>query len=143
MGIRQRVEIVKALFRGARLLILDEPTSVLTPLEAEELFETLQSMVKEGMTVVMITHKLPEVMAISDRVTVLRRGKVVSTIETEQTNPVDLSMKMVGREVDFELEKEDAKPGKVVLDVKNLSACDDKDQLALEDISLSIHQGEI
>jgi simple sugar transport system ATP-binding protein len=143
MGIRQRVEIVKALFRGARLLILDEPTSVLTPIETEELFETLQSMVKEGMTVVMITHKLPEVMAISDRVTVLRRGKVVATIETKQTNPVDLSMKMVGREVDFELEKEDVKRGNLVLDVKNLSACDDKDQVALDDISFSIHQGEI
>jgi simple sugar transport system ATP-binding protein len=143
MGIRQRVEIVKALFRGARILILDEPTSVLTPLEAQELFETLQSMVKEGMTVIMITHKLPEVMAISDRVTVLRRGKVVATIETKQTSPVDLSMKMVGRAVDFDLEKDDTKRGKAVLEVINLSACDDKDQLALDDVSFTIHQGEI
>ncbi len=143
MGVRQRVEIVKALYRGARILILDEPTSVLTPLETEELFETLQSMVKEGMTVVMITHKLPEVMAISDRVTILRRGQVVATIETKQTNPVDLSTKMVGRAVDFDIEKEDIKPGNVVLEVKALTALDDKNQQALEDISFSIHQGEI
>ncbi|MHA2377817.1 MAG: ABC transporter ATP-binding protein [Candidatus Thorarchaeota archaeon] len=143
MGVRQRVEIVKALFRGARVLILDEPTSVLTPLEVEDLFQTLRSMVKEGMTVVMITHKLPEVMAISDRVTVLRRGKVVATIDTKQTNPVDLSMKMVGRAVDFDIEKEDAKRGRVVLEVNGLSALDDEEQLALKDISFSIHQGEI
>jgi len=143
MGVRQRVEIVKALFRGARVLILDEPTSVLTPLEVEDLFQTLRSMVKEGMTVVMITHKLPEVMTISDRVTVLRRGKVVATIDTKQTNPVDLSMKMVGRAVDFDIEKEDAKRGRVVLEVNGLSALDDEEQLALKDISFSIHQGEI
>lgn len=143
MGVRQRVEIVKALYRGAKILILDEPTSVLTPLEAEELFETLQSMVKEGMTVVMITHKLPEVMAYSNRVTVLKRGKVVATIETKDTNPADLSMKMVGRAVDFDLEKKDVKRGNIVLEVKALSAMNDKKQQALEDISFAIHQGEI
>lgn len=143
MGVRQRVEIVKALYRGAKILILDEPTSVLTPLEADELFETLQAMVKEGMTIVMITHKLPEVMAYSNRVTVLRRGKVVATIETKDTNPADLSMKMVGRAVDFDIKKKDVKRGNIVLEVNALSAMNDKNQQALKDISFSIHQGEI
>jgi len=143
MGVRQRVEIVKALYRGARVLILDEPTSVLTPLETEALFKTLKSMVKEGLTIVLITHKLPEVMAISDRVTVLRRGQVVATIETKQTNPVDLSMKMVGREVDFSFDKTGVKPGRAVLDVKGISAMNDKNQQALKDVSFIVHEGEI
>ncbi len=143
MGVQQRVEIVKALYRGAKLLILDEPTSVLTPQETEAFFETLRSMVKGGLTIVMITHKLPEVMAISNRVTILRRGRVVATIATNQTNPVDLSMKMVGREVDFTLDKTVAKPGKAVLEVKGIRAMDDKDQQALNDVSFSVHEGEI
>ena len=143
MGIRQRVEIVKALYRGARILILDEPTSVLTPLEAEDLFDTLKSMVKEGLTVVIITHKLPEVFIICDRVTVLRRGRFVETVEIKQTNKEDLSMKMVGREVHFSHKKASIKPGKVVLNVKSLKAMNDRGQEALKDISFSIHEGEI
>ncbi|KKL72481.1 hypothetical protein LCGC14_2084490, partial [marine sediment metagenome] len=143
MGIRQRVEIIKALYRGARILILDEPTSVLTPLEIDAFFDALKSMVKEGLTVVIITHKLPEVFAISDRVTVLRRGRFVETVETKLTNPKDLSIKMVGREIHFGQERIDIKPGKVVLDVQGLKTMNDKGQEALKGISFSIHEGEI
>ena len=143
MGIRQRVEIIKALYRGARILILDEPTSVLTPLEIHDFFDALKSMVKEGLTVVIITHKLPEVFAISDRVTVLRRGRFVETVETKLTNPKDLSMKMIGREINSGQEKVDIKPGKVVLDVQGLKTMNDKGQEALKGISFSIHEGEI
>jgi simple sugar transport system ATP-binding protein len=143
MGIRQRVEIIKALYRGAKLLILDEPTSVLTPLEVEDFFKTLKSMVKKGLTVIIITHKLPEVFAISDRVTVLRRGRFVETIETKDTTPENLSLKMVGREIFFEYDKPDSKPGEIVLDVKGLTAMNNKGQEALSDISFSIREGEI
>ncbi len=143
MGTRQRVEIVKALYRGARVLILDEPTSVLTPQEIEDFFETLKSMVKEGLTIIIITHKLPEVMAISNQVTVLRRGQVIATAATDKTDPVDLSMKMVGREVDFSVDKTVAKPGKAVLEVNGINATSDTDQLALNDVSFSVHEGEI
>ena len=143
MGIRQRVEIIKALYRGARILILDEPTSVLTPLEIDDFFDVLKSMVKEGLTVVIITHKLPEVFAISDRVTVLRDGCFVETVETKLTNPNDLSMKMIGRTIHSRKEKGDIKCGKVVLDVQSLKTMNDKGQEALKGISFSIHEGEI
>lgn len=143
IGERQRVEIIKALYRGAQVLILDEPTSVLTPQETEDFFKTLRSMVQEGLTIIFITHKLPEVMAISDRVTVLRHGKVMATIETKQTNPIDLSKKMVGREVLFSIEKPKAEKGKVVLEVKNLWTLSDKGLPALKNVSFSIHEGEI
>lgn len=143
IGERQRVEIIKALYRGAQTLILDEPTSVLTPQETEDFFKTLRSMVEEGLTIIFITHKLPEVMAISERVTVLRRGKVVAKIETKRTNPMDLSKKMVGREVLFSIEKHRAKKGKAVLEVKNLWALSDKGQPALKNVSFYIHEGEI
>jgi simple sugar transport system ATP-binding protein len=143
MGIRQRVEIIKTLYRGARILILDEPTSVLTPLEIDDFFDALKSMVKEGLTVVIITHKLPEVFAISNRVTVLRRGRFVETVETKLTNPKDLSIKMVGREIHLGQERIDVKPGKVVLDVQGLKTMNEKGQEALRGISFSIHEGEI
>ena len=143
IGERQRVEIVKALYRGAQVLILDEPTSVLTPQETEDLFRTLRSMVKEGLTIIFITHKLPEVMAISDRVTVLRRGQVVARIETKKTNPKELSKMMVGREVLFNIEKHRTEKGKAVLEVENLWAMSDKGQPALKEVSFYIDEGEI
>lgn len=143
MGIRQRVEIIKALYRGAKLLILDEPTSVLTPSEVDEFFVSLKSMVKEGLTVIIITHKLPEVFAISDRVTVLRRGRFIETVNTKDTNPDELSLKMIGREIDHETDKVDFKPGKIVLDVKDLKAQNNKGQEALKEITFSIREGEI
>jgi len=112
-------------------------------LEIKDFFDALKSMVKEGVTVVFITHKLPEVFAISDRVTVLRNGRFVETIETNQTNPKDLSMKMVGREIHSGQEKGDIKHDKVVLDVQGLKTMNDKGQEALKGISFSIHEGEI
>jgi len=143
MGERQRVEILKALYRDAQVLILDEPTSVLTPQETEDFFKTLRSMVNQGFTIVFITHKLPEVMEISDRVTVLRRGKVVARSDTKLTNPIELSKMMVGREVAINIEKQKPEEGKVALEVKNLSAMGDKGLLALKNLSFSIHEGEI
>jgi ABC-type uncharacterized transport system ATPase subunit len=143
VGERQRVEIIKALYRGAKVLILDEPTSVLTPQETEDLFKALRSMAEEGLAIIFITHKLPEVMAISDRVTVLRRGKVVATITTQETNPTDLSRKMIGKDVLLSVEKGKAEKGKVVLEVKNLWALTEEGVPALKNISFSIHEGEI
>jgi len=143
VGERQRVEIIKVLYRGARVLILDEPTSVLTLQETDDLFKMLRSMVNEGLGVVFITHKLPEVMAISDRVTVLRRGRVTARVETKHTNPADLAEKMVGKEVLFSVEKSEALKEKVALEIKNLWALSDKGVPALKDVSFSIHEGEI
>ena len=143
MGERQRVEILKALYRRVRVLILDEPTSVLTPQETEDLFKTLRSMVKQGLTIVFITHKLREAIEISDRVTVLRRGKVVARKDTKMTNPVELAKLMVGKEIIEDIKKKRAKKGKIALEVKNLSAVGDNGLLALKNVSFSIHEGEI
>lgn len=144
VGERQRVEIIKALYRGAQVLILDEPTSVLTPDETNDLMITLRRMAKERLAVIpFITHKLPEVIAISDRVTVLRRGKVVAKIKTKQTNEKELASKMVGREVLFRVKKPKTKEGEIVLEVKDLEALSDKELPALKKVSLSIHRREI
>ncbi len=142
-GEQQRVEIIKALYRGADVLILDEPTTMLTPAETKELFHTLRRMAEEGRTVIFITHKLEEVMAVSDRVTVLRKGKVVGTMKTADTDQRELARMMVGREVLFQLEKTPFKPGKVVLEVENLNALNDKGLPALHDVSFTIREGEI
>jgi len=142
-GEQQRVEILKALYRGANILILDEPTSVLTPGEIKELFATLRRMAEEGRAIVFITHKLDEVMAVSDRVTVLRKGRVVATLETSKTNKRELARLMVGREVLFQLEKSPARIGGVVLEVRNLQALNDKGLLALKGVSFKVHEGEI
>lgn len=144
VGERQRVEIIKAIYRGAQVLILDEPTSVLTPLEMKELFLTLRRMVDEGYAVIpFITHKLPEVMALCDRVTVLRDGKVVSKTLTSQTSERDLAKKMVGREIVLRVSRRKVRMGKVVLEVKNLEALSDREISALKGISFSVHEGEI
>lgn len=144
VGEQQRVEILKALYRGAQVLILDEPTSVLTPPEVKELMLILKRMTREGLAVIpFITHKLPEVMAVSDRVTVLRRGKVMMTIETNRTDERALAEKMVGREVFFKIRKVKTKSQRTVIDVKGLRALDDRGLLALKDISFSIREGEI
>ncbi len=143
VGEKQRVEIIKALYRGANILILDEPTAVLTPQEADELFEVLRDMKKEGKSVVFISHKLDEVMEISDRVTVLRDGKAIKTLITKETSPEELARIMVGREVIFSLSKPPAKPGKEVIRVENLKALNDKGLLALDGMSFAIREGEI
>ncbi len=143
MGIRQRVEIIKSLYRGARILILDEPTSVLTPQEIKEFFKALKSMANEGLSVIIITHKLPEVFAISERVTVLRRGRLIDTVETKSTDPKTLSLKMVGREIKSEQERAEIESKKPILEVRDIKTLNDKGQEALKGISFSINEGEI
>jgi len=143
VGEQQRVEILKMLYRGAKILILDEPTAVLTPQEVEKLFATLRQMVEEEKTVIFISHKLDEVMEISDRITVLRGGRVVATVRREETSLRELAKMMVGREVLFRGSKEEVKAGEVVLDVRDLCANDDKGLPALKHVSFTVREGEI
>ncbi|MGB9879963.1 MAG: ABC transporter ATP-binding protein, partial [Anaerolineae bacterium] len=142
-GEQQRVEIIKALCRGADILILDEPTSMLTPGEIDELMSIIRRMAAEGHTIVFITHKLDEVFAISDRVTVLRQGKVAATLETAQTDKTSLARLMVGRDVIFRLEKKPAQTGEVVLRVEDLHVLDDRRLPAVKGVSLTVSAGEI
>ncbi len=145
MGERQRVEIIKALYREAETLILDEPTSVLTPQETEGLFHFMRSMAAEGRAVIVITHKLPEVMAVSDRVTVLRHGEVVARLNTKDTTPDELAEKMIGRGFPHEVAAapEAGPAGKVVLELRGVSALNDKGVLALDDVSFALRGGEV
>ena len=145
VGEQQRVEILKALYRGARILILDEPTSLLTPQEADDLFQTLRLMSAEQRTVIFISHKLEEVMAISNRVTVLRRGKVVGTVMTKETNQRELARMMVGRDVVFTQKKEGPAKAErtVVLELRGICANGDLGTPALREVNLSVHGGEI
>ena len=143
VGEQQRVEILKALYRGARILIMDEPTAVLTPQEATELFTTLRRMASEGHTIVFISHKLREVLSVADRITVLRRGEVVDTVPAQGTDRQELARMMVGREVVFRLERRESSPGDVVLELEGLTALGDKGLEALRDVSLAVRRGEI
>jgi len=143
VGIEQRIEIIKVLYRGAEILILDEPTAVLVPQEVDELFEILRSLKDQGKTIIFITHKLQEVMAISDRVTVMRRGKVVDTVATDETSRQEIATMMVGRQVLFRVERKDAQPGKEVLRIEDLHALDNKQLPALRGISFSVREREI
>ncbi len=143
VGERQRVEIMKALYRGATLLILDEPTAVLTPQEVEELFVTLRYMKENGYCLVFISHKLQEVLAISDRITVLREGRRIGTVSTEGMTRRELARMMVGREVMLEQTRDEVKVGDVRLRLRNVSARGVSGQPALRDLSLSVKAGEI
>ncbi len=143
VGEQQRVEILKLLYRGAEVLILDEPTAVLTPQESEQLARTLHRMAAEGKAVIFITHKLDEVMEFADRVTVLRGGRVVATLPTAETTKEELARLMVGREVLFRLAKRTCEPGEVALEVENLSARNDKGLPALRGVSFKICSGQI
>lgn len=143
VGEKQRVEILKALYRGAEILILDEPTAVLTPQESEGLFETLETLSEEGTSIVYISHKLDEVLEISDRITVLREGKKVATKDRKEVDRSDLAELMVGREVVFRLEKPDVEIGGPLLEIKELSALDDQGLPALKNVSLTVREGEI
>ena len=143
VGEQQRVEILKLLFRGAEILILDEPTAVLTPNEAAELGKTLRRMCAEGKAVVFISHKLDEVMSFCDRVTVLRDGRNVAALATGDTDKAALAELMVGREVLFRVEKEDTEIGEVVLSVEEVCALNDKGFPALQDVSLQVASGEV
>ena len=143
VGEQQRVEIVKALYRGAELLILDEPTAVLTPQEATELFATLRGLVAEGLSIIFITHKLNEVMGVADRVSVMRDGRLISTLMVKDTNQAELAMMMVGREVSFTLDKPPVEPGELVLEAKALTVGDRRGRALLGGVSLLVRQGEI
>jgi ABC-type uncharacterized transport system ATPase subunit len=140
---RQKVEILKALYRGARILIMDEPTSVLSPQEKAELMAALRGMVEgEGLSIIFITHKLPEAIAASDRITVLRKGRVVGTMDARDADPRALALMMVGRETTFESSRSDVR-GKVVLEVDGVEAVDDTGRSALGGVSLQLREGEI
>jgi simple sugar transport system ATP-binding protein len=143
VGLQQRAEIVKVLYRGADILILDEPTGVLTPQESAELFRVLRGLQQSGKTIIFISHKLKEVLEISDRITVMRRGKVVGHLLTPQTTEQEIARMMVGRDVLLRVDKAPAKPGPVALTVENLTADSDVGVPALRGISFELHQGEI
>jgi simple sugar transport system ATP-binding protein len=143
VGMQQRVEILKALYRGAEVLILDEPTAVLTPQEVDELAVIMRSLVRQGKSIIFITHKLREVIAISDRVTVLRRGKCVGTGETKNTTQEELAQMMVGRKVVLSVDKEPVKTGDTVLSVQNLHARGSRNLPALKGVSFDVKAGEI
>lgn len=143
VGQQQRVELLKALFRHAHLLILDEPTAVLTPQEVEEFFVILRNMREQGKTVVIITHKLSEVLAISDEVTVMRDGRVVGRVQTSETNAAELARMMVGREVLLRVEKSEAHAGETVLSVQRLSVVVSGGERGLRDVSFDVCSGEI
>jgi general nucleoside transport system ATP-binding protein len=143
VGQQQRVEILKALFRGADILILDEPTAVLTPQEATDLFEILRKLVGEGMSVIFISHKLNEVLAIADRITVLRRGKRIDTILREGATEQGLAQMMVGREVLLRVEKKSAEPGETLLALEDVHVSDERGLPAVRGVSLDVRAGEI
>jgi simple sugar transport system ATP-binding protein len=143
VGEQQRVEILKLIYRGAEILILDEPTAVLTPQESKELNAVLHQMTREGKSAIFITHKMEEVMTFSDWVRVLHKGRLVQVKQTEKTNPQELARLMVGRDVLFRLEKRDCNPGDVALELKDVTADDDKGLPALKGISFGVRSGEI
>lgn len=143
VGVRQRVEILKMLYREAHTLILDEPTAVLTPQERDGLFTILRELASQGRTIIFITHKLNEVMDISDNATVLRGGRVSGTLKTADTSPEEISRLMVGREVLFQIEKKPARIGEPVLQVKNLNVENDAGRKLVRDVSFEARKGEI
>ncbi|MCY4209047.1 MAG: ABC transporter ATP-binding protein [Roseovarius sp.] len=143
VGMRQRVEILKALYRQAEILILDEPTGALTPAEADQLFRILSRLRDEGKTIILITHKLREIMNITDRVSVMRRGTMVATVNTLETSPEELAELMVGRKVLLRMEKSAVSPGKILLDVKNLRVVDEQGVERLKGFNLHVRAGEI
>ncbi len=143
VGMQQRVEILKLLYRGADIMIFDEPTAILTPQEVEELYKIMRFLKSQGKTLIFITHKLREVMEISDRVTVLRDGRGISTIETEATNPKELAKKMVGREVLFRVDKPVVHRGKKVLHVLDVHVNNQRGLPALNGISFNVCEGEV
>jgi ABC-type uncharacterized transport system ATPase subunit len=143
VGHQQRVEILKALYRQADILILDEPTGVLTPAEADQLFRILGRLREEGKTIILITHKLREIMDITDTVSVMRRGEMTATVKTSETSPAGLAELMVGRKVLLQVDKTPAVPKQTVLEVENLRVVDDKGVERLKGISLDVKAGEI
>ena len=143
VGAQQRVEILKTLYRGADILIFDEPTAVLTPSEIDELMAIMKNLVKEGKSIILITHKLDEIRAVSDRVTVIRRGKSIETVEIAGATNADLAEMMVGRSVSFKTEKQAAQPKEVILSIKDLVVNENRGVPAVKNLSLDVRAGEI
>lgn len=143
VGVQQRVEILKMLYREVDLLILDEPTAVLTPQEVDEFFKSLKNLKEKGKTVIIVTHKLEEVFKCSDRVTVMRNGKLIDTLKTQETNMKELANLMVGRNVLLEVEKQKAAPGAKLLEVKGVSTYDDRQIKVLDNVTFHVNAGEI
>jgi len=143
VGVQQRVEIIKLLYREANILIFDEPTAVLTPQEADELFKIMRSLTEQGKSIIFITHKLREVLDVSDRITVIRLGKVVGSTKPEDANPAKLASMMVGREVMLELDKKPPEVGEVILEVNDLLVTDDIKQVAVDSINFDVRSGEV
>ena len=143
VGSQQRVEILKTLYRDANIIIFDEPTAVLTPQEIDELIEIIRRLRAEGKTIVLITHKLKEIKAVADRCTVLRRGKYIGTVDVADVTEQHLAEMMVGRAVEFEIEKAPANIGDVVLSIQNLSVADGTGHLKVKNLSVDVHRGEI
>lgn len=143
VGAQQRVEILKTLYRGADILIFDEPTAVLTPSEIDELMAIMKNLVKEGKSIILITHKLDEIRAVSDRVTVIRRGKSIETVEIAGATNADLAEMMVGRSVSFKTEKQSAQPKEVILSIKDLVVNENRGVPAVKNLSLDVRAGEI
>ncbi|MFN2196207.1 MAG: ABC transporter ATP-binding protein [Anaerolineales bacterium] len=143
VGAQQRVEIIKALYRRAQILVLDEPTAVLTPQEVEDLFRIMRQLTQRGVSIIFITHKLKEVMEVADHITVMRRGQVVGNTVPAETDEQGLASMMVGREVLLRVDKAAAKPGGVVLEVRDLSVLDERKIEAVRHVSFQVHSGEI
>ncbi len=143
VGMQQRIEILKALYRGAKILILDEPTGVLTPQEAEHLFKVLAALKAQGTTVMLITHKLQEIMAVTDNVSIMRRGEMVAHVKTSETSRENLAELMVGRKVLLRVDKGEANPQKTLLEVKGISWKDSAGVLRLDNVSFNVRAGEI
>lgn len=143
VGAQQRVEILKTLYRGADILIFDEPTAVLTPSEIDELMAIMKNLVKEGKSIILITHKLDEIRAVSDRVTVIRRGKSIETVEIAGATNADLAEMMVGRSVSFKTEKQEAQPKEVVLSIQDLVVNENRGVPAVKNLSLDVRACEI
>jgi simple sugar transport system ATP-binding protein len=143
VGVQQRVEIIKLLFRNADILILDEPTAVLTPQEVGELIKIIRSLVAQGKSIIFITHKLKEVLAVADRITVLRLGAVVGSTTPAEANESKLAAMMVGREVELEVQKKPAHSGEIVLRVEGLEVLDERYNVAVDGVSFEVHTGEV
>ncbi|NOW18551.1 ABC-type uncharacterized transport system ATPase subunit [Clostridium saccharobutylicum] len=135
---QQRVEILKMLYRDAEVLILDEPTAVLTPQEIDELIKIMKNLIKEGKSIIIITHKLKEIKAVADRCTVIRRGTYIGTVDVKDTSEAKMAEMMVGRPVSFKVDKKDKTPGEVILKVENLSVLNNKKVLGVKNFSIEV-----
>ena len=143
VGMQQRVEILKMLYRDADILIFDEPTAVLTPQEIEELMSIMKNLAAEGKSIILITHKLDEIKQVADRCTIIRRGKFIDVVDVAKTSVNDMAAMMVGRPVSFKVEKAPKTPGDAVLEIENLNVLNNKGVLGVKDFSLSVRKGEI